>query len=550
MAKSILYPGLLILLICSSSLFAQRDDSRTTFLEAESWFLFEEYAEALDLYLQLNREDPENDNINYKIGVCYLNDPYQQEKSIKYLAEAAKNINPNAKGSSFKERTAPSETIYYLGQAYLANNMLDSAIANFKRFLDILDEKVYDKELVEFQITCCRTAGELMRKPVDFDVMNLDSLINTRYAEINPVVSGDGQSMVFVHKGPFQDAPFYTTISEGEWLYPRNINLELGVDGDVYPTSLSFDGTEMFIYRNDDYIGNLYHSRLVDGRWTPLKKLNDHINTKYWESHAAISPDGKTLYFTSNRKGGYGGLDIYRSGRKADGEWGPAVNLGSTINTRYNEDTPFITTNNQLLCFSSLGHYNMGGYDIFYARRENDSLWGHPVNLGYPINTTSDDLFFHPVDNGFGAYFSMYRPEGLGRHDIYFMDIYSDANPRMYLVTGFVRLKDEPSDTAEVVIYLVDRATGDTLTYTCPEKESGEFNFNLPQGQYNLVITGDQFREIIRPLNITSLSNKKGILLPDELILERIPYEPGIFVGEESEITIKDTIYKLSLIHI
>ncbi|MBN1131861.1 MAG: PD40 domain-containing protein [Bacteroidales bacterium] len=529
-------------LAVSFNLPAQRDESRTLFLEAESWFLFEEFAEALDLYLQLHEEDPENDNINYKIGICYLNDPYQKEKSVDYLSRASRNINPFYKENSYKERTAPPEAIYYLANAYLVNNLIDSAIYYYRQFMEILDEEIYDKELVRTQIKCCETARELMKKPVDFDVINLDSLINTRYAEINPVVSGDGRSMVFVYKGPFQDAPYYTTRKDGEWLYPRNLSLELGVDGDVYPTALSYDGTEMFVYRNDDYIGNLYSSTLVDGIWTPIKKLNEHINTKYWESHACLSRDGQTLYFTSNRKGGYGGLDIYRSHRRDKGEWGPPENLGKTINTRYNEETPFITGNDRLLYFSSYGHYNMGGYDIFYAQKVNDSLWAHPINLGYPINTTSDDLFFYPVDNGFGAYYSMYRPEGLGRHDIYHMTVYSDANLRMYMVSGRVNTEGELSDSAGVFIFLIDQVTGDTLYSTQPDKAHGTFQFSLPQGQYYLAISGDNYHDLIRPLHITPRTDKEGIVLTG-INLESIPYVPLIFSGKESKIGLKDSLY-------
>ncbi len=130
----------------------------------------------------------------------------------------------------------------------------------------------------------------------------------------------------------------------------------------------------LFLYKTDNFDGNIYSSEYVDGTWTPIKKLNKNINTKYYESHASVSANGKKLYFTSNRDGGQGGLDIYLSEKDASGDWGPAINLGSTVNTKYNEDTPFITINDSLLYFSSEGHKGMGGYDIFRSSGTGSSM--------------------------------------------------------------------------------------------------------------------------------------------------------------------------------
>ena len=147
-----------------------------------------------------------------------------------------------------------------------------------------------------------------------------------------------------------------------------------------------YDGTILYLYKTDNFDGNIYSAEYVNGNWTPIKKLNKNINTKFYESHAAISSDGKKLYFTSNRDGGYGGLDIYVSEKDASGDWGPAINLGNTINTPYNEDTPFITLNDSLLYFSSEGHNGMGGYDIFRSDKS-EAGWNAPENLGFPVNS-------------------------------------------------------------------------------------------------------------------------------------------------------------------
>ena len=237
-----------------------------------------------------------------KSGVCLLNDPYQKDRSIRYLKQASKNINPKYKENNFRERTAPPEAFFHLGNAYLVNDSIDKAKENYLHFRDILDEKVYDVELVEEQIRICDRGSYLKTMPVDYDYHNLGESINTRFADINPIVSGNGDRLIYVSKMQFYDATFFSEKIDGEWQPPRNIIPELGVDGDVYPTSLSWDGNTMIIYRNDDFVGNLYVSSYENGRWTALKKLGNNINTKYWESHGSLSKDGKTLYFHKQQK--------------------------------------------------------------------------------------------------------------------------------------------------------------------------------------------------------------------------------------------------------
>lgn len=522
---------------------AQDPDLKETFLEAESYFLFEEYNEALPLYLRIHRADPGNDNINYKIGVCFLNDPYQKEKSIRYLEDAADNTNPDFKINKFKERTAPLETFFYLGKAYLINNKIEKALENFEHFRDILDEKIYDVELVEEQIRICKAAIDLRSKPIDFDRVNLSEPINTRFTDMNPIVSGDGKKMVYVSKLAFYDATFYTEKINGTWQPPRNIIPELGVDGDVYPTCLSYDGTTMIIYRNDEFIGNLYVSKYIDGQWSAMEKLGGHISTKYWESHGCLTKDGKTLYFTSNRKGGFGGLDIYRSDLQPDGQWGEPVNLGPIINTRYNEETPFITENGQYLYFSSYGHYNMGGYDVFFSKKDENGNWDQPVNLGYPINTTDDDLFFFPVNNGNNAYFSLYTDQGFGRHDIYYLDVYSDNNPRMYAIEGSLFAEEGLiTERDNVKIYLIDQLTGDTLMISVPDLADNSFGLEAPKGIYHIAVRSNKFKDIDETITIDEDTDKSGIELDDRIELEEKPYQPRILTGPDSRIIIEDTL--------
>lgn len=392
------------------------------FQEAESYFLYEEYLEALPLYQKLLDDYPQNDNINYRIGMCYLYIPYDRTKAITFLEKACLNINSKYKGSNFRETAAPPDALYYLGDAYRINNYLDKAVAAYNKFKSSCDPAQYDLKMVDDQIRACENARKLEKSPVTVTTTNLGELVNTHFTESNAVVSGDEATLVYTEQLQFYPAVFYSRKVNGAWEAPSNINPDLGVDDDCFPVGLSFDGNEMILYRTNDFLGDLYVSRFSNGKWSKVKRLNGNINTKYWESHACLSKDGTKLYFTSNRKDSYGGLDIYvstRSDMKKD-DWGAAVNLGPVINSPFNEETPFITAQGQKLYFSSLGHNGMGGYDIFFSVfNKNSDTWGEPQNVGYPVNTTDNDLFYQPVGDGSEGYIALANNDTRGKTDIY-----------------------------------------------------------------------------------------------------------------------------------
>ncbi|HEX2937181.1 MAG TPA: hypothetical protein VHO72_17630 [Bacteroidales bacterium] len=470
--------------------------NKETFLEAESYFLYEEFTEALPLYIQLKERMPANHYLDYKIGRCYLSLPYEKAKAIKYLETASTNISLTSKEGSFKETMAPLEAIFYLGDAYRINNLLTKAIESYELFKAKVSTSTYDLKLVENEIASCKRAMEAMKNPVDVDEQIIPSPINTRQSETNPVVSQDESMIVYAAKLPFYNAMFYSKKVNGKWQDPVNMIPELGVDNDCYPTSLSYDGKELYVYRTNEYKGDIFVTHFENGKWTKLKKLNGAINTRYWESHASISKDGKKLYFTSNREGGYGGLDIYVSNRIAGDEWGPAQNLGPVINSEYNEDTPFITPDDRTLYFSSFGHQTMGGYDVFYSM--NYGSWSKPVNMGYPINSTDDDIFFYPLRGGEIAYFARFIPEGAGKYDLVRMNIYTDKNPRKYQVKGLVKLTAEAGNSFYLALY--DKVKKDTVLRK--NFTGAEVAFETIPGQYEVYISSSDKKYQAIPLLI------------------------------------------------
>ena len=258
-----------------------------------------------------------------------------------------------------------------------------------------------------------------MQNPVPYKIENLGRHINNASANDHPAISGDGKTLAYITKQKFYDAVMVARLDKGIWKEAINVTQQIQSDGNQYPTSLSYDGNTLYLTKEDNFNSDIYVSVFENGQWSVSKPLNKNINTRYWESFASTTADGKTLYFASNRKDGFGNLDIYVSVKEPNGQWGPAKNIGSKINTSFNEDCPVISMDGNTLYFSSQGHKNMGGYDIFYSKKINDKEWSEPVNIGYPINTTDDDLYFSPVADGAYAYMARLEKGGFGSEDIY-----------------------------------------------------------------------------------------------------------------------------------
>ena len=314
---------------------------------------------------------------------------------------------------------------FHLGNAYRITNKLDKALDAYKTFVNSpFYYGNYNQTIVENEIRSCERAKIIQDSPVELKETLLNEHINTSAVEMNPVVSGDEKTLVFIRKLKFYDAVFYSVSEDGGWSEPVNINPQIISDGDYYPVSLSYDGRELYLVRKTRYGSDIYVSHLKEGLWTEAEKLNNNINTLFDESQASITKDGKQLFFSSSRKRGKGGMDIYVSKKDKKGEWGKPKNLGRIINTKFDENTPRITNNGTRLFFSSKGHYNMGGFDIFYSELK-DNKWSVPVNIGYPINNTGDNNLYMPVTGGKTAYISKFSLKN-NDEDIYRLEIYSN----------------------------------------------------------------------------------------------------------------------------
>ncbi len=390
------------------------------FEEGRFFFQRRDYKEAVYFFKKLAQKYPQNSNYNFKVGECYLNIPGQEYLAVKYLETAAQNTVPKREynGRKFNFEKAPLHAYFYLGNAYRADGQLDNALKAYNKFLDSpYFHGNYNLTVVENEIKSCERAKIIQDTPVKLKTQKLGPEINTDYSEFNALKSGDGNTLVFVRGLKFYDAIFYSIKEEGGWSKPININQDVVSDGDYYPTSLNHDGTKMLLVREVDLNSDIYISYLKEGAWTPAKKLQGKVNTQVQETFASFGTSDNIIYFASDRQGGKGGKDIFVSKKETGEVWGKPKNLGKVINSPMDEETPVVCKDGKTLFFSSKSHYNMGGYDIFYSYK-NQNKWSIPRNIGYPVNTTRDDLFYIVDNSCLSALFSQIDPE-TGSSDIY-----------------------------------------------------------------------------------------------------------------------------------
>jgi len=398
---------------------------KRVFVDAEYYLLYEEYRDALPLYLEILKNYPENANICYRIGQCYLNIPNEKNRSIPYFEESVKKVTDKYREGYFTESKAPREAFLLLGRAFRIDSLFDKALEAFNAYKAMLGSTSSNElKLVDKEIESIGNAKEMIGHPKSHKFVPLGRNISTHFPEINPVTNFSGNILVYTSLQRFYNAILLSEYKDSSWSTPVNINPQLFADGPISTVGMSEDGSTLVFARNDNDDFNLYISRLdqIKKTWIPLEKLPKEINGRSWETFGSITKGGDSLYFSSNKEGGFGGFDIYLSVKSSTGIWSSPVGIGPEINTTFDESTPFITNNGNKLFFCSKGHSTMGGYDIFVSTKK-DGKWSTPINLGYPLNTTDDDIFYFPIGDGSKGFISRITPESQGDNNIYMVII-------------------------------------------------------------------------------------------------------------------------------
>jgi hypothetical protein len=461
---------------------------------AEYFFDDGQFLRALPNFQKLSASDTANAYYHYKMGICYLHKSDEKELAITELERAAK-INPSL-----------ADITLYIGEAYHLNNKFDLAIEAFNKYIEY-----------------CQNGKIFIQKPMDIEITNLGSPVNSVGSEYAPVISSDESTLIFTYKGerskggqmddqfvPDPDGDYYEDIFISQrvgkdWLTPESISDKINTTGNDASIAVSSDGQTLFIFKSTTKDnGDIFISTLKGSEWSEPVRLGPNINSNSsWEGSCSISSDGQLLYFASDRKGGYGGRDIYVSKRDANGQWTPAKNLGPTINTEYDEDAPFIHPDGIDLFFSSRGHSSMGGYDIMYSTKRGES-WSEPINLGYPLNTTEDERYYVLTASGEFGYFSSDRKGSLGEQDIYTVNPgFAGERPVLALVVGTVTADNKPADAK---IKVTNMTTGEAQGEYASNSASGKFLIALtPGNEYKVAIEVEGMQSHIEYVNVKGI---------------------------------------------
>jgi len=391
------------------------------------------YRLAIDEYLKANKFNPDNALLNYKIGRCYSFDNDKSE-AIKYLENA---IKLDARISLDMEY---NDVNYLLAKVYHLDYQFDKAIEKYLAHKNSLspEQLAKENETIDKRINECEMAKELVANPIRVFVDDLGETVNSAYPDYKPLVVPDEMMIMFTSSrenttGGKRDRDSYyfediyvTYYEEGKWTLPNN-NYDLNSSNHDATAGISSDGSILYVYKSSG--GNhLYQSFLTNDFYALAEKMPNNINDGFKQSSASLTFDKTTLYFTSIRESGYGGQDIYFSKLDGKGRWQDPLNIGATINTPYDEEGVYITPDGKNLYFSSKGHNSMGGFDIFKSEF-NDGKWSNPQNMGYPINTPDDDVFFTMAASGQRGYYSSKKKDGFGGQDLYIITFLGAAKP-------------------------------------------------------------------------------------------------------------------------
>jgi hypothetical protein len=387
-----------------------------------------------DKLLEFN---PKSCNYNYRKGFLLLVSRGDFVRALPYLEKAVEKVDKNYDMYSANEKSASIDAVYHLGVAYHMAGQIDKAEAKYNEFLKLSSKKSPLVTATNLKLKQTVIARELLSKPNgNIRIRNIGNIINTSMPEYSPVISLDGSALYFTSRREWENKESDNMIDTRYNLRPEDIFISMldSTENWGIPERMEFckpelneasvavsaDERRVYIYKDATGGGDIYFSDFSSAKFSIIAQDDrDGLNTPAWEPHCTVTLDGQTVYFVSDRKGGYGGRDIYRIDRTPDGGWSDPKNLGPTINTEYDEDSPFIAIDNETLYFSHNGPKSMGGFDVFVCVKDEKGKWSDPKNLGYPLNTGGDEIFYTTTLDGRKGYLSSFRADGEGEKDIY-----------------------------------------------------------------------------------------------------------------------------------
>ncbi|GJM29358.1 MAG: hypothetical protein DHS20C17_19930 [Cyclobacteriaceae bacterium] len=447
-----------ICVIASTSSIHGQDDAQTAadYVEIgdEIYFNQRAFEEAKTYYIQAAELDPTNIKANYMAGKVHL-ETTNKDQATDYFLKVYE-LDPSYR----------FDILYLIGQGYQLSLEFEKALEYYQLYKikaqndqDYVGADRIPGEMVDRRIYECENGIQFTTYPEGYSIVNIGSKVNSEWHDFAPVVNEQETMLIFttrrkdgnlnpdVHTDNFAfEDIFISTKQDSTWSSAANIGEVINTPFHDSNIALSADGKRLYLYKDiEDGTSDIYLSELMpDSVWSTPKSLGPNINSEFSEKSLSVSNSGDIVFFSSDRPGGHGELDIYYSLKNSQGKWGPATNLGPSINTEYDEDSPFIDYDGKTLYFSSRGGMGMGGYDIFKTEFDSaSSSWTNIVNLGYPINTPDDDIYFVGTKEGKRGYYASVREDGMGYTDIYVVSVpYTDINtkerlgPKNYLKKG------------------------------------------------------------------------------------------------------------------
>jgi len=465
---------------------------------AKSHLQYEEYQQAIPYVQELINRDAQSAEYNFWMGKCLFL-TYQKKKALPFL-DKTHEVNPEI-----------DKDFYYIyGMTLHYNNRLDDAVKAYRK-----DQSQFEPDDPRHRVLANRISQVTYAKRFEerkdaklVDLSNMGGSINTAYAEHSPVISADNTLLMFTARRPdskgakpekyYYDEDIYLAKKQGDtWSEAENIGNPVNSKGHDATISLTADAQTLYLYRHKK-AGGLYRTDFdaTGEKWKEPKAIEKPLNSKFYEASICQSADSSKLFFSSDRPGGYGGLDIY-SVEKEGKNWGEPQNLGPRINTPFNEDAPFIHPDGLTLYFSSDGNNSIGGYDIFVTEfDETEETWLDPLNMGPPINSADDEIYFVISQDGLNGYFASGREGGFGEKDIYQAKFpYFRYPKRAYAMEIAGMVQDiKTMDTLPAALKLIDDETGEVVAEKATDLESGSYTFRVePERSYSLEVESDGY---------------------------------------------------------
>lgn len=538
------------------------------------------YAQALAFYLKANEFNPKNAMLNYKIAKCY-SEIDNMNKAAQY-GEIAYHI----------DKDVNYEVLYFTAYAHHSRLEWDKAIALYQKYNESLTATMEQKLLANRRIAECERGKKMVQYELNCFIDNLGKELNSDADEYGPVLTGDELGLYFTSRrsnnenkladdGKYYERVYISKIDENGNFQTSEIIKKLSDKKHVAVQSITNDSKSIIVYKTKNN-GDLYEAKMDKNNFEKPKNMKKNINTKFHETSASYSVTGDTLYFCSEREGGLGGHDIYMSVRNQEGKWDKAVNMGDVINTEYDEVSVYIHPDGQTLYFASDGHETIGGLDIFVSRFEN-GVWTKPENIGYPVNTPNDEVYFVVTKDGKYAYYSSARSDGFGGQDLYKITLlgpqkmfvfYIDEQltenvnllideqakameieeAKITIVKGLV-LDAETKQPVYAIIELSDVEANELLATFTSDSLNGDYLLSLPAGKnYAVAVKAPGYLFYSENFNIPDSADKKTveqiihlnkIVINATIVLKNIFFDHNKSVLRKESMVEIDNVYKL-----